>query len=133
MRAATVIVGAIAISSCLIALALVLTKDSGISTQTVARPSAQKEKPRVNSDNAEVAPPPSSGPIQCNVEVTIEGASCFLGKNVLAVYEEGGGGASVTASDPESGEEVEFDCSGTAPTICTSRDGITVYLTPWQG
>jgi hypothetical protein len=130
MRAATVIVGAIAVSSCLIALALVLTKDSGNSTRTSARPSAQKERAQANSDNAEATPSPTSGPVQCNVEVTVEGASCFLGKNVLVAYEDGGGGASVTATDPESGEEVSFECSGTAPTICASRNGITVYLAP---
>jgi hypothetical protein len=130
MRAATVIVGAIAVSSCLIALALILTKDSGISTQTAARPPAQKERAQVDSGNAEAASSASAGPIQCNVEVTIDGASCFLGKNVLAAYVEADGGASVTASDPESGEAVLFNCNDTAPTICTSRGGITAYLTP---
>ena len=127
MRAATVIVGAIAVSSCLIALALLLTKDSSISTRTSVRPAAQEKGAAANSERSEVSPPPA-GPVQCNVEVTVEGASCFLGKNVLAAYENGGDGAEVTATDPESGKKVSFECEGSGPTICTSRSGITVYL-----
>jgi hypothetical protein len=130
MRAATVIVGAIAVSSCLIALALVLTKDSGISTETPASPSRQKKSAQASSGRVEAGPSPASGPIQCNVEVTIDGASCFLGKNVLAAYESGSEEASVTATDPESGEKVSFECEGSGPTICTSRNGVTVYLVP---
>lgn len=130
MRAATVIVGAIAISSCLIALALVLTKDSGISTKTSAHPSAQKKSAEADSNGTEASPSPASGLVQCNVEVTVEGGSCFLGKNVLAAYEDSGGRASVAATDPESSEEVSFECEGTGPTICTSQSGVTVYLAP---
>jgi hypothetical protein len=127
MRAATVIVGAIAVSSCLIALALVLTKDNGKPQETSARPPAQREK--ASSVPTGTSSPPASGPVQCNVEVTVEGGSCFLGKNVLAAFKETGS-ATLTAVDPESGEELEFECSGTAPTICGSANGIVVYLAP---
>jgi hypothetical protein len=133
VRAATVIVGALAVSSCLIALVLVLTSGNGNTNSSSAR------KPiRTNTAKAKAAGGASSssasasGPVQCNVEVTVEGGSCFLGKNVLAAYENTGN-ASVTALDPESGEEVSFECSGTAPTVCASRNGVSVYLAPPEG
>src|SRR4051794_20897349 len=98
MRAATVIVGAIAVSSCLIALALVLT--SGNTTNSSARePSRQHVAKAKAPGGAGATSAPVSGPVQCNVEVTVEGGSCFLGKNVLAAYEETGSGE-VTALDP---------------------------------
>jgi hypothetical protein len=130
MRAATVIVGAIAVSSCLIALALVLTSgnDSATTSSFRHRTKDQATKTREAGDGtAKTAP--ASGPVECNVEVTVEGGSCFLGKTVLAAYEESGS-ATLTAVDPESGEEVSFECSGTAPTVCTSRTGVNVYLAP---
>jgi hypothetical protein len=128
MRAATVIVGAIAVSSCLIALALVLTSSDGSSRSSAASrpPQVRNARPKSGIDTG---PAQSSGPVQCNVEVTVEGGSCFLGKNVLAAYEESES-ADLTAVDPETGEEVGFECSGTAPTICESRDGVIVYLAP---
>lgn len=129
MRAATVIVGAIAVSSCLIALSLVLTSGSDSSTQPVPPP-AQKETTQASAGSGASASPPASGPVQCNVEVTVEGASCLLGKSVLAAFESAGAGA-VTAVDPQSNEEVTLECGGTAPTICSS-DGVTVYLAPTE-
>lgn len=129
MRAATVIVGAIAISSCLIALALVLTSGKGTTSTSSTRPPAQEQNTKHGAAETSGRPAAASGPIQCNVEVTVEGASCFLGKNVLSAYEETGS-ASVTALDPESGEDVSFECNGAAPTVCTSRSGISVYLAP---
>jgi hypothetical protein len=133
VRAATVIVGAIAVSSCLIALALVLTSGNGNTTTSSARkPSRTGAAEAKGAGGTGSSPAPVSGPVQCNVEVTVEGGSCFLGKNVLAAYEETGS-ASVTALDPESGEEVSFECSGTAPTVCTSRNGVSVYLAPPGG
>jgi hypothetical protein len=130
MRAATVIVGAIAVSSCLIALALVLTSGNDNATNSSARqPTRGQATKAKEAGRAATSSAPASGPVQCNVEVTVEGGSCFLGKNVLAAYEESGS-ATLTALDPESGEEVSFECSGTAPTICTSRSGVSVYLAP---
>lgn len=130
MRAATVIVGAVAVSSCLIALALVLTSGNGNTTSSSPRQSSEASTKRTQvTTEADTSSAPASGPVQCNVEVTVERGSCFLGKSVLAAYEEAGGGA-LTAEDPESGEEVAFECSGTAPTVCTSLNGISVYLAP---
>jgi hypothetical protein len=127
MRAATVIVGAIAVSSCLIALALVLTSGNGDSVESAHRQPAREQT--TTTDTGAAGSAPASGPVQCNVEVTVEGGSCFLGKNVLAAYEESGS-ANLTAVDPESGEEVGFECSGTAPTICGGANGVVVYLAP---
>jgi hypothetical protein len=131
MRAATVIVGAIAVSSCLIALALVLTSgssDTSNSSTPHAADQGKNAKP-LKTRGATTASAPASGPVQCNVEVTVEGGSCLLGKNVLAAYRESGG-RRLTALDPETGEEVVFECSGTAPTVCAGRSGINVYLAP---
>ena len=61
--------------------------------------------------------------------MTVEGGSCFLGKSVLAAYQDGGG-PNVTAVDSQTGEEVSFECGGTAPTICTGSNGVTAYLAP---
>jgi hypothetical protein len=130
VRAATVIVGAIAVSSCLIALALVLTSGNRDAAHSSARrPSQTSATKSSGTTSAGAGSTPVSGPVQCNVEVTVEGGSCFLGKNVLAAYEETGD-ATLTAEDPESGEKVSFECSGTAPTVCTSSTGISVYLAP---
>lgn len=130
MRAATVIVGAIAISSCLIALALVLTSDNGDTRNSSARqPNREATAKKQGTNGSSTSSAPASGPVQCNVEVTVEGGSCFLGKNVLAAYKESGS-AALTVTDPESGEAVSFECSGTAPTVCTSPTGISVYLAP---
>ncbi|MGN6202033.1 MAG: hypothetical protein ACTHNY_06470 [Solirubrobacterales bacterium] len=132
MRAATVIVGAIAVSSCLIALSLVLTSGSDSITSSARQPSRPDAAKPKAGDTVRTSPAAASGPVQCNVEVTVEGGSCFLGKNVLAAYDESGA-ATVTALDPQSGEEVSFDCAGTAPAICTSHSGVRVYLAPPEG
>jgi hypothetical protein len=130
MRAATVIVGAIAVSSCLIALALVLTSGNGNTTDSsVRQPSHARTTKAKATGGAATSSAPATGPVQCSVEVTVEQGSCFLGKNVLAAYGETGS-ATVTALDPETGEEVRFRCSGTAPTVCTSSIGVSVYLAP---
>lgn len=130
MRAATVIVGAIAVSSCLIALALILSSGGDSGEQVVASPQQRKRSPDVAPSTVEEESSPEfSTPTQCNVEVTVEGASCFLGKEVLAAYKEGSRGQ-ITVVDSESQEEVTLTCSGTAPTICVSESGVTVYLPP---
>lgn len=132
MRAATVIVGAIAVSSCLIALALVVTSgnDSSTSVRASQAPKAAASPAREGATETPAQQP--SGPVQCNVEVTVEGASCLLGKSVLAAFEdEGASAGTVTAVDPQSNEEVTLECSGAAPTVCTGN-GVTVYLAPTE-
>lgn len=129
MRAATVIVGAIAMSSCLIALVLVLTAGNSNGKNSSARPARRQAIKANEAGGTAINVVPSSGPVQCNVEVTVEGGSCFLGKNVLDVYENDGS-AALAVIDPESGEEVSFECKGTAPTVCSSPSGVRVYLAP---
>lgn len=130
MRAATVIVGAIAVSSCLIALALIISAGGDSGDQVVADPGQGKGSPqRTQAGEREETAPTVSTPTQCNVEVTVEGASCFLGKSVLAAYKDGSRGQ-ITAVDSESGEEITLACDGTAPVICSSESGATVYLAP---
>lgn len=130
MRAATVIVGAIAVSSCLIALALILSDGGDSGEQVVASPQQRKSTPDVTPSTVEESGSPEfSTPTQCNVEVTVEAASCFLGKKVLAAYKEGSRGQ-ITVVDSESDEEVTLACDGTAPVICSGEGGATVYLAP---
>ncbi|MGE5336133.1 MAG: hypothetical protein ACM3JL_01780 [Nitrososphaerota archaeon] len=129
MRATTAIVGAIAVSSCLIALALVLT--SGKSKSAAPPPEGRRAQTPSIKQTGEPSPAGASTPIQCNVEVTVEGASCRLGKSVLATFRRSGfseGGIKV--AEPQGGEELSFECIGEAPTICSSPTGVTVYLAP---
>ena len=138
MRSATAIVGAIAISSCLIALALVLTSGNrGTHTVTMAaapQPARVADKPTTGKPSASGTPTgsPVAGPVQCSVEVTVEGVSCYLGKAVLAAFESGGSKpGTLTATDPQSGESVNFECAGAAPTECLDPGGEgRVYLAP---
>lgn len=130
MRAATVIVGAIAVASCLIALALILSSGSNSDGKAATAPRQGAKTPdQTRSSGGGESSPTVSTLTQCNVEVTVEGASCFLGKSVLAAYKEGSRGQ-ITAVDSESGQEVTLACEGTAPVICSSEDGATVYLAP---
>lgn len=134
MRAATVIVGAIAISSCLVALALILAGGDSSDRDAVAapQPAGRPEESAATGERVGSSSEPVPTLTQCNVEVTIEGASCELGQNVLAAYKSAGGEPTqLTALDPDSGEEVSFACStASAPVICNGPEGVIVYIEP---
>jgi hypothetical protein len=122
MRAATVIVGAIAFSSCLIALAFLFSgHDSG------ASPKASAGTSRIQ--DAQVR---SGELVQCNREgaaFSVEGVTCRVGAGVEQAYSEGFRGT-LEGKDPESGETIRVTCTGTAPVICSGKGGIKIYFAP---
>lgn len=130
MRAATVIVGAIAISSCLIALALVLSGGNNSPERVVepAREGSQARSPTKSPSGGEGGPASIPGPTECGGELSVEGVSCEVGKSVRAAYGSGGGEAvTVSVKDPETGKTVTFNCTGSAPTQCSGPGGVNIF------
>lgn len=130
VRAATVIVGAIAFSSCLIALAFLLSGDEGSPGRQAraADPSTHTEpKPTPTGASA-----PAGQPVECSDDegsFSVVGVSCEVGASVDGEYRQGARGT-IVVTDAASGEALLFDCGGTAPTICTADGGLSVYLAP---
>jgi hypothetical protein len=129
VRAATLIVGAIAVASCLIAAALVLSnRDSGPRRLVVhERPMAAEARIEERfQQEAEVAQ--SGTPTVCNDQVSAgPNTSCGLGLNVWKAYRSTGG-SEISAVSPVNGSTYRFHCAGTAPTICSGSRGATVYI-----
>jgi hypothetical protein len=133
MRAATVIVGAIAAASILIALAFILSPGDGSSTSgttTVVRTTVGAAKPApeesVGAEGEGAARP--GGPKPCEGgEYTVEETSCQVGSQIHEAYEGGRRGALV-ATD-ETGAALTFLCKDeTEPITCTGEDGGVVYF-----
>lgn len=124
MRAATVIVGATAVSSCLIALAFLLSGNSQSSPQGGGQASEQEAR-----STAQTAATPATRVTNCSKEFTVRGVSCEVGASLLSEYQPGSEEA-VVVMDAEKEESLTFSCVGTAPTICTDEDGASVYLAP---
>ena len=135
MRAATAIVGAIAVSSILIAFAFILSGGNGSSdvarTKTVteiqkaAKPEAGEPAP------SEVGRGAAGGPTQCGGgEFTVEGVSCEVGAEIHRKYAQGSRGGLVT-EDPESGKSISVTCDeGTTPVTCEGTGGTRIYFAP---
>lgn len=134
MRAATAIVGAIAVSSVLIALAFVLSAgdDSGQAetTRTVTE-RVEAAKPKAEgSTPSEAALAQVGGPTPCGGgEFTVEGVSCEVGAEIHTHYSEGGRGELI-AEDQEAGETITMSCEETAPVTCSGPGGARVYFAP---
>lgn len=137
------IVGAIAVSSCLIAISLLLTSggDSGQPAATGAKKAKAGAKASADAteggadateggaEATEGSAGATAGPTECSVEATVEGASCLLGAAALEAYDAAGeGGGSLVVVDPDSGKELTLECSGSGPTICSGKGGVTIYL-----
>jgi hypothetical protein len=125
MRAATIIAGATAFSSCLIALAFILSgSDSGGSPQ--ASGGAGPSRP----PHAQVRPGELT---ECSgkggASFSVEGVSCRVGEGVQQAYSEGFH-ATLEGKDPETGETIVVTCAGTAPVICSGKGGIKIYFPP---
>ncbi len=122
MRAATAIVGAIAFSSCLIALAFLL---SGSDSSAPLSPSA--------GGPPQHDPVPTGELTQCSaaggIQFSVEGVSCRVGRGVQQAF-AGGLRGRLVGKDPQTGEPVVVNCSGTAPAICSGKGGVKVYLAP---
>jgi hypothetical protein len=135
MRAATAIVGAIAVSSILIALAFVLSGGNGSSdvarTKTVteiqeaAKPEAEEPSPSKVGGGA------VGGPTQCGGgEFAVEGVSCEVGAEIHHEYAQGSRGGLV-AEDPEGGASISVTCDeGTTPVTCEGASGARIYFAP---
>jgi hypothetical protein len=133
MRAETLIVGAVAVASCLIATALVLSNRNSGSTEPVVV--QRRQKPEQPSPARRARPEVEAGfggsPTACNTHVSVgPDTSCQFGLSVWSAYRSSGGGAEVSAHSPVTGRQYRMTCRGAAPTICTGGEGATVYLGP---
>jgi hypothetical protein len=133
MRAATAIVGAIAVSSCLIALAFLLSGNSGSShgTKSTRSPAPRQatEAPSANT-TVEAGTAPAGELRQCGsgeASISVEGTSCGLGEKIQQAY-QGGSREAITGADPETGQTITVTCGGTAPVICTGEGGVSIYF-----
>jgi hypothetical protein len=138
MRAATAIVGAIAVASILVALSLIVTGggDSGrtVVTKTVierveapAKKEAKKE-PEAEGEGAGGAQ--FGGPTSCGTEFGVENTSCAVGEQVHSAYVKSGQ-QDLSVTDPESGATTTFLCRDeTTPVTCRNVEGATVYFEP---
>lgn len=123
MRAATVIVGAIAAASILVALAFILSggKDSGQAAVT-----------RTVTEEVVAAAEPSAvgGLVQCNGgEFTVEDVSCEVGEEIHSQYAEGSTDE-LLAVDEQANETITMSCRGAAPVTCSGPGGARVYFAP---
>ena len=135
MRAATAIVGAIAVASILVALALILSSssDSGpnVMTRTVVeRVVAPPEEGDAQVRSSEEGEPQFGGPTQCGKELSVENTSCEIGEQIHDDYVRGRRG-DLFVKDEETGETITMLCGEeAAPVTCTSEEGAVVYFEP---
>jgi hypothetical protein len=135
MRAATVIVGATAFSSCLIALALLLSASGGSSeqdTQTARSSTRQAVETGGSGGSVEAKTVPKGVLKQCGSRepsISVEGVSCVVGEEVHRTYQNQSRGT-FAATDPETGKNITVKCRGTAPVICSGADGVSIYFAP---
>jgi hypothetical protein len=133
LRAATVIVGAIAAASILIALAFVLSGGSDSKGDTVARtvtetvvaPEPKKQAPEGSAPESGTSQ--VGGPTPCTGgELTVEDVSCEIGAQIHAQFEEGGRGELL---GQDASETLTMTCDeGTTPITCTGPGGAKVYF-----
>ncbi len=140
MRAATVIVGAIAAASILIALSLIAS-GGGSGRQAVTKKVIEtvEEAPRPATVEESAAPGTEgsggreaaggggvAGPSNCGGgEIGVENVSCEIAEQIHEGYEEGGRGE-LFAQD--TGETITMSCSGAAPVECKGPGGARVYF-----
>lgn len=134
MRTATIIVGAIAVASCLVAAALVISSsDSGSTAKKVIhrqrRPPARPTSVTPTPTTAEASPETSL--TSCSTSVSVgPDTSCPFGLNVARAYRGSNGAGKMFAYSPVTGKDYAMTCTGTAPVICTGGNGAMVYLGP---
>jgi hypothetical protein len=137
MRAATAIVGAIAVASILIALSFIVSDGSSspkaatkIVTEVVHAPPlknevATGEEGATEPEEAEAATH-FGGPAACNGgEFTVENVSCEIGAQIQERHQAGESG-SLLAQTPS--ETISMTCAGTAPVECKGLGGARVYF-----
>lgn len=131
MRAATVIVGAIAAASIFIALAFILSGGGASSRATVTRTVVEMVEAPAAAEEPEgqnAAPAHVGGPSQCNGgEVNVEGTSCEIGVLIHSQWLEGARG-DLTAVGVH--ETISMTCTEAAPVECKGPGGAVVYFAP---
>jgi hypothetical protein len=138
MRAATAIVGAIAVASILIALSLILSGGSSspkTATKTVTEvvqapppknETAASEKGATEREESEAATTHFGGPAQCNGgEFTVENVPCEIGAQIRERHAAGESGSLLAQT---SSETISMTCTGTAPVECKGPGGARVYF-----
>ena len=119
MRAATLIVGAIAAASILIALAFVLSggsSSSTVRTTTVIDEVEAKAPVERETAGGEGGSRDFGGLQECGRELTVENLSCEIGEEVHGEYEQGQR-ESFRPEDPETGERLKFTCGAPTPVM----------------
>ncbi len=122
MRAATVIVGAIAATSIMIALAFIVSEGgSGKGGTTTIEKIVEAPEPGPEESGTGAAAQ-AGGPTQCGKEFSVENTTCEIGEAIHRAYEDGHRGLFLQ-KDPQTGEYLEFDCGEPTPVICTQSGG----------
>lgn len=126
MRAATAIVGAIAVASILVAVSLIVSGGGDSGRTVVTRTVIEKtEAPASSGGGAEFG-----GPTSCGAELSVENTSCEVGEQVHADYAAGRRG-DLFAKDKETGKTVTLLCEDeTSPVTCKGEEGAVVYFEP---
>lgn len=127
MRAATVIVGAIAAASILVALAFILSPggSSAGGTTTIEKIVEAPEPGPEESDTGGAAQ--AGGPTRCGKELSVEDTSCEIGAAIHSAY-DGGHRGLFLPKDPQTGEYLEFNCGEPTPVICKETEGSGTVL-----
>jgi hypothetical protein len=131
MRAATLILGAVAAASILIALAFILSggDSSKAVTKTVTENIVEAPEPAPAEEADEGQGAQFGGPTECGKEVSVENTNCQLGEKVHDEY-VGGHRGDFFPKDPESGVIIEFFCEDNSqPVTCVNEaTGAVVYF-----
>lgn len=131
MRAATIIVGAIAAASILIALSFVGSGGGSGQIVVTKRVIETVEAPApagAGRAGREGGVAQFGGPTECGTELSVENTSCEVGEAVHTEY-EGGHRGDFLPKDPATGKIVEFVCEDASePITCTSEEGAAVYF-----
>jgi hypothetical protein len=133
MRAATAIVGAIAVASILVALAFILSGGGSGQARVTKTVVERVEAPPGESapeDAAHEGEAEFGGPTQCGTELSVENTTCDVGEQIHDDY-VGGRRGDLFAKDVETGTTITMLCGEeAAPVTCTSEEGAVVYFEP---
>lgn len=133
MRSATIIMGAVAISVCLVAAALVISNDHSESPTRAAMNSPPENAAHAAPAAPAVAPPTMSlsSLTACGPSVSVgPHVSCSFGVNVVRAYHQSGDSSKISAYSPVTKKTYTMSCQGTAPAICNGGENATVYVAP---
>jgi hypothetical protein len=120
MRAATVIVGAVAAASILIALAFIFSGGGSSGAVTTTKTVVVVEPASSSAEGG------IGGPTECGGdEFSVENVSCEIGEQIHHQYEEGSRGDLFAQS---SAETITMTCKEAAPVECTGPGGAKVYF-----